>query len=414
MSKTAEELYQKREKRINDAMELREPDLIPVVCLSGWFPARYSGFTFKEVMYDMDKASSAWEKYMMDFQPELASSPFQFQAVGEVLDALDCKQAVWAGHGLGNNSAPQYVEGEYMTADEYDEMIYDPTDFIMRKYWPRIFGILKPFDSLPPFRNIMNYVAGVNFAAFGSQEMITALESLADAAKKARRVIEGSMAWSKRCRELGFPPMAGGRSQAPYDTLSDFFRGMRGAMLDMYRQPDKMIELMDKLMPMMLKNGLAAKDRGCPRVRFAVHRGIDGFMSPEQFEKFYWRYLKELILGLIDGGCNPVIFWEGDVGSRLELIGDIPRGKAIYEFEKTDLFKAKEIIGDTVCIKGGMPLSILMTGTPDDVREHGKKMIDVVGKGGGFIMASSTTLDDAKVENVKAMFDFTREYSIYG
>ena len=77
------------------------------------------------------------------------------------------------------------------------------------------------------------------------------------------------------------------------------------------------------------------------------------------------------------------------------------------------MVKAKEILRDTVCIRGNVPLSILVTGTPDDVRAYCKKLIDVCGRGGGYIMDSSTGLDDAKSENVRAMFDFTREYGVY-
>jgi len=70
-------------------------------------------------------------------------------------------------------------------------------------------------------------------------------------------------------------------------------------------------------------------------------------------------------------------------------------------------------LGDTVCIRGNVPLSIMCTGTPDDVKDYCKKLIDVVGKGGGFIMDGSTVMDDAKPENVKAMIDFTKEYGVY-
>jgi uroporphyrinogen-III decarboxylase len=77
------------------------------------------------------------------------------------------------------------------------------------------------------------------------------------------------------------------------------------------------------------------------------------------------------------------------------------------------MVKAKEILGDTVCIRGNVPLSILVGGTPDDVRKYCKKLIDTAGKGGGFIMDTATGVDDAKIENVRAMFDFTREYGVY-
>jgi uroporphyrinogen-III decarboxylase len=184
-------------------------------------------------------------------------------------------------------------------------------------------------------------------------------------------------------------------------------------MLDMYRQPDKLIQAAERLLPIMLKLGLTAKERGVPRVFIPLHKGLDGFMSQEQFKTFYWPTLKRLIEGLIEEGCTPIVFWEGDVASRLELIGDIPRAKAIYGFERTDMFKAKEILGDVVCLKGNVPLSILAMGTPDDVKAYCKRLIDFVGKGGGFIMDGSTVLDDAKPENVKTMFDFTKEYGVY-
>jgi len=109
----------------------------------------------------------------------------------------------------------------------------------------------------------------------------------------------------------------------------------------------------------------------------------------------------------------PCPFWEGNCESRLEVIRDIPAGKACYKFEATDMVKAKEVLKDTVCLRGNVPLSILVAGTPDEVRRYCKKLIDTAGKDGGFIMDAATGLDDAKIENVRAMFDFTREYGIY-
>ena len=152
---------------------------------------------------------------------------------------------------------------------------------------------------------------------------------------------------------------------------------------------------------------------GFPEVFIPIHKGLDGFMSMEQFKKFFWPTLRELMVALIDEGLTPCPLWEGNCTSRLEVIKDIPAGKACYAFEATDLFKAKEILGDTVCIRGNVPLSILATGTPDDVRACCKKLIDTVGKGGGYIMDASTGLDDARPENVRALFDFTREYGVY-
>jgi uroporphyrinogen-III decarboxylase len=119
------------------------------------------------------------------------------------------------------------------------------------------------------------------------------------------------------------------------------------------------------------------------------------------------------MVALINEGCNPCPLWEGDCTSRLPIIKDIPMGKACYAFEATDMVKAKEVLGDTVCIRGNVPLSILITGTTESIKAYCKKLIDTAGKGGGYIMDAATGLDDAKPENVKVMFEFTREYGIY-
>ncbi len=83
----------------------------------------------------------------------------------------------------------------------------------------------------------------------------------------------------------------------------------------------------------------------------------------------------------------------------------------MYAFEATDLFKAKDVLGDRICIKGGVPISILAAGTPEDVSAYCKKIIDYVGRDGGFVLSTSTSVEDAKTDNIRAMFDFTRGYS---
>jgi uroporphyrinogen-III decarboxylase len=66
-----------------------------------------------------------------------------------------------------------------------------------------------------------------------------------------------------------------------------------------------------------------------------------------------------------------------------------------------------------MCIMGNVPSSILQTGSPDEVREYCRKLIDAVGKDGGFILSPRSSIDEAKPENIKAMIDFTKEYGVY-
>ncbi len=416
MKEDAVELYRQREKRVQDAIALRVPDRVPVLVLFAFFPARYCGMTIQELMYDPEKLFQAQWKTMVDFEPDMDNNPFGLRYLGPILEALDFKPLKWPGHGLASDHTYQYVEGEYLKAEEYDHFLLDPTDFMIRRFWPRIMGGLSGFQQLPPLHNIISYYLGVSmgFRAFAQPEVKAALETLVKAGEKSLEIATYSSRFTQQAREAGFPMQYGAVTQAPFDTLSDFFRGMKGTMLDMYRRPQKVIQACEKLLPFMLEmavNGTRAS--GNPRVFIPIHWGLDSFMSPEQFRKFFWPTLRELMVALIQEGLNPCPLWEGNCTARLEIIKDIPAGKACYAFEATDMVKAKEILGDTVCIRGNVPLSIMATGTPDQVRACCKKLIDTVAKGGGYIMDTSTGLDDAKPENVKALFDFTREYGVY-
>ena len=75
--------------------------------------------------------------------------------------------------------------------------------------------------------------------------------------------------------------------------------------------------------------------------------------------------------------------------------------------------KVKEVLGDTMCIAGGMPISLLQAGTPEQVRAETKKIIETVGRDGGFIMSTSSVLDEADPVLVQAWADATREYGGY-
>ena len=414
MEKTPEELYQEREQRVDDAIRLRVPDRVPVMCLWGFFPAKIGGLTFEQAMYDYEKQMKANVDAMIAFEPDMCDNPFPIRYLGPILEALDFRQLKWPGHGCDSMSTYQFVEGEYMKADEYDAFLFDPTDFMLRRYWPRVFGSLAPLESLSPIHGIISYYIGLTaFSAFGGPEIEKAIDSLLRAAKEASRILTGAVSYVKRMKELGFPQQFGALSQAPFDTLSDFFRGTKGAMLDLFRRPDKVLAACDKLLPIMLEFGLGAKRRGHKRIFIPIHKGLDGFMSPEQFKTFFWPTLRKLLVGFIEAGLNPFVLWEGDCTSRLETISDIPAGKAVYWFERTDVYRAKEILGKTVCIRGNVPLSTLCTGTPDDVKGYCRKLIDRVGRDGGFIMDAATVLDDAKPENVRAMIEFTKEYGVY-
>jgi len=412
----AEQEYRQRARRLSDAIQLKTPDRVPISPLVTFFPALYSGMTMQDVMYDPDKAYAAFKKVAVDFQWDTAMNHINTLS-GNMFEALDYKQLRWPGHGVAANRTYQFVEGEYMKADEYDAFLDDPSDFMIRTYLPRICGALAPFQLLPPLTMTVPYYMGLTMmmAGVAFTGAVSALESIIKAQAEFMKLAISVGAFNAELQGMGFPIMMGGASQAPFDTIGDSLRGTQGIMLDMYRQPAKLLKALDKLLPTAIQMGISSSMTSLsPVVFIPLHKGQMGFMSPEQFKTFYWPTLHKLMLALIGEGLVPMPFFEADYTDRLDIIKDIPAGKAIYWFERTDIFKAKEVLGGRVCIKGNVPSSLMCTGTPQQVRQYCKKLIDIVGRGGGLIVDGDIGIpDEAKVENVRAMTDFVKESGVY-
>jgi hypothetical protein len=412
MEKHQDELFQERIKRVQDAVELRCPDRVPFTPFLTFFPVRYAGLGFEEAMHDYSKLSSAVKKFMIDFQPDTFPDTFRILAWAPTLEILDYKQLVWPGHGGKPEVTYQFVEGEYMKVEEYDAFLEDPSDFLLRRFSPRAWGALQPLQRLRPlswawYTRMPSYVS-----VFGRPEVAGALESLIKAGQEAQRMIAAANELTRDMEFLGFPRQFVSSTYAPFDYIGDFFRGTKGVMLDMYRNPEKLLAAIDKVLPSLIEQAISVtKTAGVNRVFIPLHKGLDSFMSPPQFKTFYWPSLKKLMLACIDAGFTPNPLFEGDCTSRLGMIRDIPRGKAVYWFERTDLFKAKEVLGDTVCIEGGVPASLMIGGTPEQVRDYCRRLIDTVGKNGGFIFNGDVGIpDEARIENVRTVAETVKQY----
>jgi uroporphyrinogen-III decarboxylase len=410
MDKATEQLYREREKRYIDAVQLRIPDRVPTSVHLSYFPARFTGITYKDSYYDFPKWKEAYIKTALWLQPDRCEY-FPTQS-GSVMEAMDSKTSVWPGHGVGVNSSHQWVEGEYMKAEEYDLYLNDQSDFNIRYLLPRSYGFLEPLTKLPPLETIQMMLP---FHVLATPEFANMLEKISGIAREAVEWQKQIMEMFTTLNECGFPgrtAMAGGG--VPYDMISDFLRGMRGAMLDMYRCPNKLLAAIEMISQQTLKRiAMSPKATEFTTAFIALHRGADGFMSLKQFEKFYWPYLMKLVTALVDAGYTPEIFFEGDYTQRLEYLRELPKGKVIARFDRSDMAKAKEILGGHICISGNVPASLLQTSDVKGVKEYCKWLIDVVGKDGGFILGPGSVVDEVKPENLKAMVDFTREYGQY-
>jgi hypothetical protein len=408
-SPEAEKSFKERVTRIKDAIQLKKrPDRVPICPFPSMFPALYAGLTVEDAMYDYGKSYAAFKKFVLDFQPDGHMGAAQF-GPGRFFETLDYKLYSWPGHGVAAEHSFQCNEGEYMKEDEYDALIADPSGFFSNVYLPRVFGALEPLQMLPFLPGILEiYGVAFNFIPYGLPPVQGALKALMEAGEEALK-------WAGAMGGLeGELTTLAGFTKAPFDTIGDTLRGTRGIMLDIYRQPDKLIEAMEALTPLMIKMGVGATQMaGKPIVFIPLHKGADGFLSDEQFKTFYWPTLRKVMMGLIEQGCVPFPAAEGGYNSRLDVIKDLPKGTALWMFDQTDMARAKKVLGNTACILGNVPLDLLAVGTPDQIREYVKKLMDSAAEGGGYILGSGAFFDDVKPENLKAMVEAGREYGVY-
>ena len=412
MDKTPEELYREREKRVWEAVRLEVPDRVPLEIAFSYFPAKYTGISCEAAYYDYDGWLAACKKTLQDFEADVSNVQTFFP--GTVLELLAPRSLAWPGHGSSPWHTHQAIEGEYMEADEYRLFLDDTTDYMLRRYLPRITGAMEPFTSWPSLSSAGGYQGALVLAnALSLPELSEAIERLQKAGELLRQWRPRLEAFIQEIRNMGCPPFSGGLALAPFDAISDNLRGMKGTMLDMYRQPDHLLEAVDMILKKTAASLPPVVPGGVNAIAIPTHRGSEGFMSLKQFEKFYWPTLKGLIQAIIDKGHTPLVFFEGDYTSRLEYLLEVPRGRVFAHFDTTDMFRAKEILNGHMSLSGNVPCSLLQTGTPDDVKAYCKKLIDVVGKDGGYIMSTRSPVDDADPVNLKAMIDFTIEYGTY-
>jgi uroporphyrinogen-III decarboxylase len=411
----AEKMYQERMVRSINTFQFKKTDRVPVSLPTGFFPAYYSGWDLKKVMNDYSALKQSWLKFMHDFYDDMddfSGPALVFSA--PALEAIQYKAFKWPGHGLADDvNTYQFVEEAYMRADEYGALLKDPADFSYRVIVPRAVGTLESFRKLPNLASFMSMPLTIAYP-FMNPDVRSAYQSLIEAGKEMEKWQKYVMEIGREALVSGFPAMRGGLAAAPFDVIADFLRGTQGTVMDMYRQPEALLDAIDMFTETTIPRAISmtTATNGFV-VNFPLHKGDDTFMSDKQFEKFYWPSLKKVIDALIEEGIMVSLFAEGRYNRRLSYLGDFPRGWVRWQFDQTDMANAKKVIGQTCCIAGNVPSSVILTGTAKEVKECCRKLIETCAPGGGYFLTGGATATEARPENLRAFMEAAREYGVY-
>ncbi|HHX04379.1 MAG TPA: hypothetical protein GX733_08850 [Tissierellia bacterium] len=408
MSKTPEQLAKERLERQQACFDLKEPDKVPLWGIGGDVIPAYSGITQKEFAYDYPKALAAIEKYNRDFQFDAPSgmisgldgrvfnvafsdddslSPRLTFITGPMHDALGDRYYKFPGNEVSENATPQFVGSSFMEAEEYDELIADPVGFIANTVLPRACrNLSSPKEAME------------TWAKFGVE-----VERFGNAGKEAGAIFA----------KLGYAASPMGGAYTPLDIIGDFLRGITNTVLDLRRYPDKVKAAAEALYEPLFKYSMAYKKLGFEWVMIPLH--LNEYLSPKLYQEFYWPLLRKMITELYKEGVRSRVFFEGHHEPHLETILDLPKGWGVAYFEKTDIVKAKQVLKDNCCVAGGLPISLIVSGTPEKIDEYIKELFEQVKPGGGFILSPSigTAPAETPLENIRAVIDAVEKYGYY-
>lgn len=411
-----EALFAERLKRFDDAIALKEPDRVPLGTIMGVYPFYRFGSSWKDTMYNYEAANAASIKFHEEYEPDVAIVPFSHSGkADEIAGSTMCDWPGRPGTSVADISTYQMIEWEYLEQDEYPEMLKDYTGFMLRKYIPRAYSNLSGLSGISFNPSIV--IGTPTLAPLYSPEALNAYDKLRRIGEEdaKRGAAMGQLIGT--LTEMGYPPYFIGAGEAPFDVLSDYYRGTVGASEDLVECPEYVAEACELFADIQIAS-LQATFKDMPpvpgkRVFFPLHKGMDGFMNDEQYREIYWKPLRRIVDALVEMDVVPFLYSEGNYNSRLETMCDLPKGKCLVHFETVDMKRAKETVGQVACISGNLPIYLLEYGTKEQVVEETKKLLEICMPGGGYIFDTNGGCDVAKPENVEAMFETVREYGKY-
>jgi len=367
-------------ERMEAAVKLEPLDRIPCAPLMDvYFPSRHKGWTTSQGLYNMRKGFHA----IVDVYDELGGwdgmilPGYSLPLTPHVYSGVATGKTINPGRELGEDEVAQFVETVALTRQDYDDIINLGWNGFRMKVKDR-------------------------FNPYPEEQIIGWTQHQMEQYKYELEL------WRNR----GIRSLCGAITQSPLMILSTS-RTLLEITKDIYRIPDKLEAVMEAMLDDLIADTIeAAKITGEPGVMLVMERGGCFYYSLEIYERFEYLHMKKMVEAFAREGLITVMHLDQDYTLNLPYFKDLPAKMVVAELDSmTDIFKAKEALKGHMCIAGDVPAALSALGTPEEVEEYCKKLIDVVGEGGGFILSSGCTVPvDCKIENLKAMVNTAKSY----
>ena len=376
------ELYKQREERIQAAINLKTPDHTPVICTECDFAWSFANISQREFMYDNDKMMMAYKKFYDEFQTDAAYfHPILFHPLFYALE-FPCQINI-PGEELPEDSVFQIVEKEIMSEEDYK---YAKT----RGYIWTVMHLLPKLR--PGVSDVKNKFMDSIRLRFEDERTLANYNTFKE--------------------EWGWPLWYGGGMESPFSVLC-LARSYKKLVHDIYRNPDIVKQTVNRFTKDIIKMSIGGcVANGVKRSVIGLHREGSSNFSLKIFEEIALPMIKEIVNAHVKENIITILHCDGDWNLNLPYLTELPKRKCVVDLDdSTDIFKAKEVLGDKFCISGNIMERLLTFGTPQKVEDYSKKLIDIVGEGGGFVLKGEAPRE-AKAENIKAMINVAQTYRV--
>jgi hypothetical protein len=398
MSNDIEARYQARLRRYVTALNNLKPDRVPIRPFAAEFTGRHAGYTCQQLTQHYPDAFEAIVRCCQDYDWDAVPASMVYVWTG-ITDAATTRYYGVPGVDIPPDRGFQYrepAEGEsFMHADEYDRLIADPTAFLYEVWLPRTTRKIAAAGEPVTFRHNVALVSAAMamtqyFNAFGPH-------------------------CARLRNEAGMPGAIAGIFKAPLDIIGDKLRGYIGLSMDLLERPAQVLKACEALMPHLHGVASATADPASQLpIGYWMHRGCVPFVSPAQFASHYWPTVKPIIEELWRGGHQTLFYAEGKWDAHLDAFRELPDRSIVYHIDRGDPLLIHRKLHDKFALSGGIKNVTLAIGTPAQVRQEVRTLIETVGREGGFIMdASAIMQNDTTPENMRAMVEATREFGGY-
>lgn len=380
------DLYNKKVGRILKTVNHEEPDKIPSLAMIGTWAVSYANSTINEIEKNPEKEIDI---YCKPFERLYADAAY---TCGIGFDPMSSKLIGGEGRFISpDGQTIQHKEVRPMTEDDYPAFIADPIKFMQDVILPRKAARLE---------------AGYPESYNAIKEFITYQVNKKQINAKLKEKLK---------QEYAIPVAAGPTVKPPMDIIFDCLRGFQGVSTDLRRCPELFLDAVNALDNFAnTVVGIAPDTLSLPDFPFyATMMHVPTFISPKQFEKFFWPTYERTILRIHSLGGKMIMFLEGKWQNKYEYLNNLPKNFVVGIIEGDDIFDAKKNIGGNLTVVGGMPIDMIKFGNKKDCIDYAKKLLDECAPGGGYMFSSSRELiskNDINFENLIALHDYVRGY----